>query len=54
MIDMTEDKVILLIEDNPGDIDLTIRALEKKKILNKIVVAEDGEPDSPEIIWRKT
>lgn len=35
-------KVILLVEDNPDDVDLTIRALDKNKILNKLVVACDG------------
>jgi len=36
-------KTILLIEDDPSDIDLTIRALEKGHILNKVVVASDGQ-----------
>lgn len=35
-------KIILLIEDNPDDVDLTIRALNKRKILNEVVVAHDG------------
>jgi two-component system, response regulator len=35
-------KIILLIEDNPSDVELTKRALEKNKIANKLVVAEDG------------
>jgi two-component system, response regulator len=35
-------KIILLVEDNPDDVDLTIRALEKNKILNKVVTARDG------------
>lgn len=35
-------KIILLVEDNPDDVDLTIRALEKNKILNKVVTACDG------------
>jgi two-component system response regulator len=36
------DKVILLVEDNPDDVTLTLRALEKNNISNKIVVAQDG------------
>ena|ERR1035437_583585 len=36
-------KTILLIEDNPSDIDLTKRALEKGHIINKLVVASDGQ-----------
>jgi CheY-like chemotaxis protein len=35
-------KIILLVEDNPDDVDLTIRALKKNKILNEVVVAKDG------------
>jgi CheY-like chemotaxis protein len=35
-------KVILLVEDNPDDVDLTIRALSKRNILNEVVVAHDG------------
>ena len=38
---MTE-KVILLVEDNPDDEALTLRALQKSKIANKVVVAHDG------------
>jgi len=33
---------ILLVEDNPDDQKLTVRALKKNKITNEIVVAEDG------------
>ncbi len=36
-------KIILLIEDNPDDVALTRRALEKSHIANKLVIAEDGE-----------
>ena len=39
---MTE-KIILLVEDNPDDVDLTIRALKKNNIFNRVVVARDGE-----------
>ena len=35
-------KTILLVEDNPSDVDLTKRALSKGHILNELVVAEDG------------
>lgn len=37
-----EDKIILLVEDNPDDVALTIRAFEKSRIKNRIVIAEDG------------
>jgi len=33
---------ILLVEDNPGDIELTRRALKMGKILNNLMVTEDG------------
>jgi two-component system response regulator len=36
-------KVILLVEDNPDDEALTLRALKKSKIANRVVVARDGE-----------
>lgn len=38
-----QEKVILLVEDNPDDEMLTIRALKKNNILNKVIVARDGE-----------
>jgi two-component system response regulator len=38
-----EDKiVILLVEDNPDDVALTLRAFKKSNILNEVVVASDG------------
>lgn len=40
---MNSNKVILLIEDNPSDVELTRRALSKSRIANELVVAEDGE-----------
>jgi two-component system response regulator len=36
------EKVILLVEDNHDDEVLTLRALKKSHILNKVVVARDG------------
>jgi two-component system response regulator len=36
------DKVILLVEDNPRDEALTLRALKKSNIVNEIVVARNG------------
>jgi CheY-like chemotaxis protein len=38
-----KDKTILLIEDDPSDVELTRRALEKGRILNELVVASDGQ-----------
>lgn len=34
---------ILLVEDNPDDEKLTMRALAKNKIVNEVVVARDGQ-----------
>jgi two-component system response regulator len=38
---MTE-KIILLVEDNPDDVELTLRAFKKNNILNRVIVAHDG------------
>jgi CheY-like chemotaxis protein len=38
-----KDKTILLIEDDPSDIELTQRALDKGHILNELVVTSDGQ-----------
>ncbi len=34
---------ILLVEDNPGDVELIQEALQSGKVLNRISIAEDGE-----------
>ncbi|EXI81559.1 MAG: Response regulator rcp1 [Candidatus Accumulibacter appositus] len=34
---------ILLVEDNPADVDLTLRALAKRRLANPVHVARDGE-----------
>ena len=39
---VSQDKFILLVEDNPDDEALTLRALKKNNILNPVVVARDG------------
>ena len=38
-----EYKTILLIEDNPDDIELTIRAFKKNNLKNEITIIKDGE-----------
>jgi two-component system, response regulator len=36
------EKVIMLVEDNSADIELTLRAFKKNRIANKLIVARDG------------
>ncbi len=38
----TEDKVILLVDDDPNDVELTLRAFRASPLGNPIVVARDG------------
>jgi two-component system response regulator len=40
---MNSKKCILLVEDNPDDEELTLRALDRNLIANEVVVAHDGE-----------
>jgi two-component system response regulator len=37
-----DSKIILLVEDNPDDVALTLRAFKKNSIANGIIVAGDG------------
>jgi two-component system response regulator len=39
---MTTERIILLVEDNPDDVELTRRALAKSNLANRLVVAMDG------------
>lgn len=39
---MKDEKVILLVEDNSDDVELTLLALRKNNIANKVVVVRDG------------
>lgn len=40
---MIRSRIILLVEDNPDDVELTLLAFEKSKVVNEIVVAKDGQ-----------
>ena len=40
---MTKNKIILLVEDNPIDEKLTLRALKKNNIVNEVAVVRDGQ-----------
>jgi CheY-like chemotaxis protein len=37
-----EDVEILLVEDNPNDVELTLRALQKQNLSNKVFIVKDG------------
>ncbi|MDP2721430.1 MAG: response regulator [Bacteroidales bacterium] len=39
----TEIKRILIVDDSPKDVELTMAALSENHLINEIVVAEDGE-----------
>jgi CheY-like chemotaxis protein len=41
---------ILLVEDNPVDVDLTLRAFKNRKIINPIVIARDGEEALQQVV----
>ena len=36
------EKTILLVEDNPADVTLTLRAMKRANIANELIVARDG------------
>src|SRR5436305_10914259 len=40
---MTPLKPILLVEDNPQDLELTLLALERARLANEVIVVRDGE-----------
>ncbi len=40
---MSKDKILLLVEDNPDDEALTVRALKRHHIANQLIVVRDGE-----------
>jgi CheY-like chemotaxis protein len=40
---MQDNRSILLVEDNPMDLDLTLRAFARRKLTNQIDVARDGQ-----------
>jgi two-component system, response regulator len=47
-----DDKLILLVEDNPDDEALTLRAFKKNNILNPVVVVRDGA-EALDFVFRK-
>ncbi|MDZ7762813.1 MAG: response regulator [Melioribacteraceae bacterium] len=43
---------ILIVEDNPNDAEMAIRAFKKSKLTNNVLVVEDGE-EALDFIFRK-
>ncbi len=48
-----DNRPILLVEDNPDDVELTLLALSKNKISNEVVVAHDGN-EALELLFGKS
>lgn len=40
---MNEKNIVLLVEDNPDDVALTLRAFKKMNLGNQVIVCKDGE-----------
>ena len=49
---MASERRILLVEDNPGDVDLTLRALQRDGIANEVDVVRDGVEALDYMFWR--
>ncbi|MFE1748894.1 response regulator [Coleofasciculus sp. H7-2] len=49
---MKELKRILLVEDSPNDVELTLAALEENHLANEVVVVRDGE-EALDYIYRR-
>ncbi len=49
---MAELKPILLVEDNPKDVELTMAALEQSQLANEVIVVRDGA-EALDILYRR-
>ncbi len=49
---MTALRHILLAEDNPNDVELTMAALKTNRVLNEVVVTRDGA-ETLDYLWRR-
>lgn len=45
-------KPILIVEDSPNDLELTLNALEKSRLANEVIVARDGA-EGAEYLFRR-
>ena len=50
---MQDLKTILLVEDHPNDVELTLEALPDYRLVNDIVVVNDGEATLDYLYWRR-
>ncbi|HZR68636.1 MAG TPA: response regulator [Burkholderiales bacterium] len=39
---MNRNRIMLVVEDNPHDVELTVRAFQKSRVVNELVVVADG------------
>ena len=44
---MTDIKTIILVEDNPNDVELTLEALSGCRLANEVVVVLNKRPSAP-------
>ncbi len=47
-------KPILIVEDSPNDLELTLNALEKSRLANEVIVARDGAEGADYLFRRGT
>jgi CheY-like chemotaxis protein len=50
---MAELKPILLVEDNPKDVELTLAALEQSQLANEVIVVRDGA-EALDFLYRRS
>ena len=48
---MSNEMEVLLVEDNPHDLELTLRALRKHRFANEVTAVRDGASAGPTSVW---